>query len=250
MTQTAKTGGIQSLDAALLVLSTMARHDGPFALSDLGRACGMPASKIHRYLASFIKAGLVRQNGRSGTYDLGPGAIELGLAALARHDFVNSVADDLSSLTLATNLTALLCVWGSRGPTVVRWQRAKSFTTTTLGLGTVMPLLDSATGHVFLAYHPADLLETVLSQEPGGKSKKMREAAKSRAETVRHNGYSSVEGQFIPGLYAISAPVLDWQHEIQAAVTLIGTDPATTDPAGDAIAHLRDFCARHSITRA
>jgi DNA-binding IclR family transcriptional regulator len=254
-------GGIQSLDAALWVLTTMARLDGAVGLSDLARACGMPASKTHRYLASFINSGLVRQNGRSGTYDLGPGAIEIGLAAISRHDFVNSVADQFSTLTEETGLTGLLCVWGNSGPTVVRWIRAVNFIVTSLGLGSTLPLLSSATGRVFFAWLPEAITEKLMHEElkrarasgrdiedmelggsgPGVKS------ARALAARVREAGYATVDGRFIPGLVAASAPILDWQDEAQAVVTLIGTNPKDIEPGSPAIAALTRFCAEHSV---
>ena len=46
-------------------------------------------------------------------------------------------------------------LWSSQGATVVRWERAAGFLVTSLGLGSVLPLLGSATGNVFLAWNPA-----------------------------------------------------------------------------------------------
>lgn len=71
--ETAHGQGLKSLDTALGVLSYLAAQGGPQTLSDIGRGCGMPPSKVHRYLASFVNAGLVQQQGRSGQYDLGQG---------------------------------------------------------------------------------------------------------------------------------------------------------------------------------
>jgi len=235
-------GGIQSLDAALRVLRVLADAGGPMSLSDLARAMGMPASKVHRYLASFSQAGLVQQTAKSAKYDLGPGALRLGLAAMTRLDFVNETADRLPDLVAETGLTALLCVWGTYGPTVVRWERSANHMVTALGLGSTLPLINSATGRVFLAWSKPAVVATVLEREapaPG--------VANDLAAQVRANGHASVTGDLIPGLAAIAAPVLDWQGEVQAAVTLIGTDPAITDPGGPAIGVLKRFCADRSL---
>lgn len=115
--------GIKSLESALTVLRYLARQSGAATLSDVARGCDMSPSNVHRYMASFIQAGLVRQEGRSGRYDLGPGALEMGLAAIARHDFVNGAADGLAQLSVETGMTGLLSVWGNDGATVVRWER-------------------------------------------------------------------------------------------------------------------------------
>jgi DNA-binding IclR family transcriptional regulator len=248
MTQEAKPagGGTQSLDSALVLLTALAAHPGAVALSDLARETGMPVSKVHRYLASFSAAGLVRQVAKSGKYDLGPGAMSLGLAALARHDFVNRTADGLPDLVAETGLTALLSVWGSFGATVVRWERGPGYMVTALGLGSTLPLLTSASGRVFLAWAPARVTAEVLEQELS-RPVAAGIAVPALRQDLRRAGFAAVQGDLIPGLAAIAAPVLDWQGEAQAAVTLVGTDQALTDPAGPALAALRAFCSAQSV---
>lgn len=248
-------GGIQSLDAALRLLSAMAAQKGPVALSEIARQCGMPLSKAHRYLASFHHAGLVVQAGRSGKYDLGTEAVAIGLSAIARYDFVNRASEELPELCTASGMTVLLAVWGNEGATVIRWQRSASPTIISMGLGTTLPLLNSATGRVFLAWAPPAPIQALLAAE-------MRRARinprlipdftptkKGLADlvgTVRANGYATVDGRFIPGLIAVSGPILDWQTQAQAAVTLVGTDAEVLSADSKPIRLLREFCDRLS----
>ena len=227
--------GLSSLDAALGLLKLLSAQGGPVGLSEIAREAGMPASKAHRYLASFIAAGLVSQAGRSGKYDLGPGAVALGVAGMARMELVNRTADALPEIVEQTGLTALMSVWGNAGATVVRWERAPNFVVTTLGLGTVMPLRRSASGRAFLGWAPEAVIAARLAAE-GGDPEGLREA-------VRAAGYAAVSGELIPGLAAIAAPVLDWQGEIEAAVTLYGTDPGICEAGSAEVAALRRFCA-------
>ncbi|WP_188076551.1 IclR family transcriptional regulator [Aurantimonas sp.] len=250
--------GLKSLQAALSVLTFIARQNGPMTLSEIARNCGMPVSKVHRYLASFMQAGLARQEGRSGRYDLGPAAMQLGLAALARNDFVNRTADGLPDLALETSMTALLSVWANEGATVVRWERSVSPVVTSMGLGTTLPLLTSATGRVFLAWAPRAPIQATLDSE-------LRRAARNPAlfpdvaptragiaqltGDIRERGYATVDGQFIPGLVAAGAPILDWQGEVQAAVTLVGVDPASVLPDALPVQTLLAFCRSRSVMR-
>lgn len=245
--ETGQSGGIQSLDSALRLLQALASRPGPTALSDLARDCAMPVSKAHRYLASFAHAGLVRQAGKSGKYDLGPGAVALGLAAMARNDAVNSAADGLPDLCAETGLTALLSVWGNSGPTVIRWERTANFMVTTLGLGSTLPVVGSATGHVFLAFLPRPLTEARVALD---RANAPAVAPDAMAAQVRAAGYATVSGDLLLGLSALAAPVLDWQGEAQAVVTLIGTDPAIVTPDSPAIATLLRYCAERSLPQA
>ena len=249
--------GLKSLDTALEVLAYMATQPAARSLSEIGRACNMPPSKVHRYLASFVGAGLVKQQGRSGRYDLGPGALHLGLAALARHSFVNSAADGLAELSAETGMTVLLSVWANQGATVVRWERGATPTDTSIGLGTTLPLLNSATGRVFLAWGPPRAIAPVrdtqlvrLSQQPGlSLDHDVTQAGiTALVERTRARQFASIEGRFIPGLVAAAAPILDWQGEAQAAVTIVGVDPAAIAPGSPQTSALLAYCHAKSIS--
>jgi len=251
--------GLTSLDTALRVLVRMAAQNGPLSLSEIGRACQMPPSKVHRYLASFVAAGLVKQQGRSGRYDLGPTALQLGLAAMARHNFVNSAADGLAELSAETGMTVLLSVWANQGATVVRWERGVSPTDTSVGLGTTLPLLTSATGRVFLAWGPPRAIAPVrdvqlrrLARQSGLSLdvEPTQAGVAALVERTRARKFASVEGKFIPGLVAAAAPVLDWQGEVQVAVTLVGVDPAAIAPGSRQTHDLLTYCAEKSVLRA
>lgn len=249
-------GGIQALDAALSLLGVMALFPGPATLTELARAAAMPASKAHRYLASFIHAGLVVQNERSGRYDLGRSAAELGLSAIHRNNFVNRAADRLEEFGLATGLTVLLTVWGSQGATVVRWERTTSFTATTLGLGSTLPLLTSASGRLFLAFLPRRLTEQRLKLELDH-ARRMHErwpdlepnraSVDSLCDEIRKQRLSYVDGRLIPGLKAMAAPVTNWQGEIEVAVTLVGTRDAELERGGGACHQLQAFTKALSV---
>lgn len=253
-------GGVQSLDAALRVLLHIAQLPGPSTLSDIAKACDMPPSKVHRYLASFTHANIIQQNGRSGAYDLGLAAQSIGLAALARRDIVNTVSDHLRDFTQANGCTTLLSVWSESGPTVVRWQRAPSPIMTSFGLGTTFPLLSSATGRVFFAFSPASLIKQQLANELKRSNLNSAlldgleegETAKMHVEKIRQNvrkqGMATVDGRFIPGLMAVAVPILNWQDEAEVVVTAISSDPRLIDPSGTVVKNLCAFTEQFNST--
>jgi DNA-binding IclR family transcriptional regulator len=245
-------GGIQSVDAALRLLKVMAELGGPAALTEIAQRAHMPSSKAHRYLASFVAAEFVDQAERSGRYGLSKAAIEVGLAAIGRLDFVERAANALPGLAEVTGASAVVAIWGTYGPTAVRWQRTASFILTSMGLGSTFPLLTSATGRVFLAFSPRSLVAERLKIE-------IEEARRLRltwpdldpsrpsdidrlVERTRAAGYASVDGRFVPGLNGISAPILNWQGEIEAAITLATVDPGVLDPKTGAIDRLIGAC--------
>ena len=61
-----------------------------------------------------------------------------------------------------------------------------------------------------------------------------------------HPRLGFVDSSVIPGLSAVSSPVLQWNGEAAAAVTLIGPDRELAKPTHPAVAALRKLCDRLS----
>src|SRR5262245_29841347 len=78
--------GIQSVDVGFRVLAALAAEPEAAALGAIAKRAALSPSQAHRYLASLIASGMAVQNAASGRYELGPQAIQIGLAALARTD--------------------------------------------------------------------------------------------------------------------------------------------------------------------
>ncbi|WP_241139496.1 IclR family transcriptional regulator, partial [Achromobacter xylosoxidans] len=149
--------GIQSAEIALDVLTRLAELGGAVSVSELGRSLDMPRAKAHRYLVSLERRGYVEQDPASARYRLGPQALHTGLAALAEVDFVKVAAGCLEDLSTAIGQTVFLSVWGQHGPTIVQWRDARLPVTVNVRVGSVLPLLNSATGRVFAAWLPEPL---------------------------------------------------------------------------------------------
>ena len=84
-----KSVGIQSVEVSASLLRALADLSGPMTLTNLSKGARMSLSKAHKYLASFIRVGLVRQDNATGRYMLGRFAAEIGLAALRNIDIVD-----------------------------------------------------------------------------------------------------------------------------------------------------------------
>ena len=220
---------VQAVETAVAVLDALAGAGEAQGLSALAARTGLAPAKLHRYLASLVATGMAEQR-RGGLYELGPVAARVGLAAVSRLDVVNRAADALPALVAATGLTAMLSVWGTDGPTVVRWERAPRPLVTVLGVGSVLPVLESATGRAFAAALPARVVDAAV-----GRTREARAAlARILVDVGRDGGIAGVDGSYVPGLRALAAPVLDASGAAGAVITLVSTDDALLHPDGDA----------------
>ncbi|WP_281355408.1 IclR family transcriptional regulator [Pandoraea eparura] len=213
---------IQSADKATEVLLALVEAGKAAPLRDLARAVGMPNSLAHRYLASLMASGLAVQDEITGLYDLGPTALRIGASALGRLDPLRLAGEAMPQLVESTGLPTLLNVLGDRGPTIIRWERSYVPFITTLSVGSTFQLTNSATGRVMLAFMPEKvrdhLIELAVSRNLERPPAKLLE----RLQEIRKRGYDEAESVLIPGLAAISAPILDVQEEAVACLTLIG----------------------------
>ena len=229
--------GIQSAEIALDVLTRLAELGGAQSVSELGRSLDMPRAKVHRYLVSLERRGYVEQDPASARYRLGPQALHTGLAALAEVDFVKLAADGLDALSGAIGQTVFISIWGQHGPTIVQWRDARLPVTVNVRVGSVLPLLNSATGRVYAAWLPRTW--PCPAPWPNGTRSCARAptrpgcwtrplpadpAAALRAHwrATRERGYATVSGHLLHGIDSVSVPVRDAQGGLAGALTSLG----------------------------
>jgi len=222
--------GVQSVEVGLALFRRLADAGRPLALSDLARAAGMHRAKAHRYLASLMQAGFVKQLD-DGSYDIGPYVLDLSIACMARLDPVQLGAAAAAGLAAACDETCVAAVWTGAGATVVRACRPQRQVAIGIAEGTVFNLTMSATGRVFAAWLPAAETQAALDAELAGhKARRNRLAPRSAKEMqavleeVRREGLSAVRGLNAPGVNALAAPVFDAGGRIVLALTLVGPE--------------------------
>ncbi|MBL28026.1 MAG: IclR family transcriptional regulator [Rhodospirillaceae bacterium] len=248
--------GIQSVEVGGQLLKALAEADAPMMLRDLAKDAGMTAAKAHPYLVSFMRIGMVEQDKASGRYELGPLAMQIGLASMRRLAPVRVAAGLVSEMVARIGQTVALSVWGNHGPTVVRIEEGVSAVHVNMRVGSVMSLLGTATGRVYAAFLPPKMIEAFLESGVGGASvgdESVRdmgsEQIKAAVAEVRERGLARAVERPIPGVNAFSAPVFDQAGSIVLAITAIGPS-GTFDPAWDGpIARELLDCARTASTR-
>lgn len=213
-----KRAGIQSVEIGMRVLDTLAGLGGARPLAAIVKGCGLSPSQTHRYLASLSEAGMVIQDAR-GDYDLGPAALTLGLSALARIDVFRIADEKLNAYCVETGSTVLLAALGPAGATIVRWHVGHPPIVTSLALGSVLSLVESATGQVFLACRQEHETRHLVAAELKARGAPDRKAVERLRAQVRADGRAHVGGTLIPGLDALAFPILDLQNRAAFAAT-------------------------------
>lgn len=219
--------GIQSIEVGGELLKVLAADPRPMALKDLVKAAGMPSGKIHPYLVSFGKIGLVMQDPVTGHYLLGPLAIQLGLTSLQTMNPIREATPFVEALAAETGHGVALAVWGNLGPVVVRLVEASYPFHTNMRTGTVMSMANTATGRVFSAFLPPALVEKMLEDDrirmgPDIAHPLDKKIVERMIEEVRKRKMSQGINHPTPGIASFSAPVFDYSGNIALAVTISG----------------------------
>jgi DNA-binding IclR family transcriptional regulator len=214
--------GIQSVGNAVKVLEALASLGQASSLGSVSQVSGLSTSQAHRYLASLIAAGMAQQDDSSGRYDLGPAAIKLGLAALARTDAVRIAETAISEFVRRTGRTVQVCALGPLGPTVIRWYCGMPPVVTSLNVGSVLSLLHSATGHVFLAFSAREEISGLVDSELASDSAVPVDVEALR-ERICSQGFATVSGIVVPGLRATAFPIFDLQGRPILSATVIAS---------------------------
>jgi DNA-binding IclR family transcriptional regulator len=237
--------GIQSVEIGLKVLDALAGLGKPSPLSAIVQRCGLSPSQAHRYLASLIVAGMARQNA-SGNYDLGPAALRLGLGALARTNAFQTADIAISAFVEKSGRTVQMAALGPFGPTVVRWFVGSPPVVTSLNVGSVLPLLRSATGHVFLAFLPERETRELVANELAFDNGLKPVDVQALRQRVQADGCATVDGTVIPGLRAAAFPIFDLQSRPVLTATMLSNEAFEAKHDKKAMNELRDVCLQVS----
>jgi len=218
--------GIQSVEIASRILAAMTEAGRSLQLKELARGSGMPAAKVHRYLVSLTRTNLVTQGSGDGRYSIGPAAIALGLAGLHSVDVVRIASEFLIELRDASGETAVLAVWSSAGPAVIRIEESGRPVFMNVRVGSTLPILRSAVGRVFAAYLPGQETAALIAKErrlPRGNTRGGKRAgARAIIAETRSRGLAVIDGDLVPGVTAIASPIFDHRARIVASVALLG----------------------------
>lgn len=221
--------GVQSLEIGMTILRAISSGHRAMMLKDIAAAADMPASKVHRYIVSLVRCGLVEQDLTTSRYDLGPFALSLGLVAVDRLDRIKLGWAAIADLRDEINQTTALALWSDNGSIILRSVRPNRPITVNVVTGIALNMLTSASGQVFAAYLPRAMIQDHIRREQATlnlpNELKTATGVDALLARVLHNGVSTVSDYHLaPGVAAAAAPVFNFKHEITLSIVAIGVN--------------------------
>lgn len=212
-------GRVQSVGIAAGFLRVLADAEHALSLGEVARQMGAGRSTAHRYLQSLVRDGLAQQDPASGHYDLGPLALSIGIAALRRIDPVEIAGRHMKDLAQFHAVSAGVAIWTERGPTVVRWYPSAYFSISAVGLGSILPINNTACGLVCQAHLSAAAIEAARAAQP--EHFRGTPPSAELLDQVRSDGWCELRSHLLSNVAGEAAPVFDAQGALVCVITAV-----------------------------
>lgn len=237
----------KTIAKGMSVLEALVAAPEPIGVSELARQIGLTKSNIHRYLQTFVALGYVSSS--NGRYAPTLKIWQQGAKVIERLDLRRTVRPIMDRLARATLETVHLAI--SDGPEVIYVDKAEGVHSVRAfsEIGERAPAHCSATGKIFLAFHPTALQQT-LSQELRYFTPRTivdPDVLVAAIEEVRLTGIAVNRGEWEVSVGGVAAPVWGPDDQIIASMGLtLPLSRYTEENSATLIAQVRAAAAEAS----
>jgi DNA-binding IclR family transcriptional regulator len=250
----ARSGGIGAADRVVQIVRLLCEQPQGLRLTQIASALGWDAGLTHRYLRTLVAGGLLQREGDRSIV-LGPLLLTARESVQRRPDQeTRSFEQALHRFHAQAAETIVLNRWTPRGPQAVWVEDSPDSVSLTVRLGSVLPLLSTASGHVALAFAPAEQTRPLVSVElaemrarPGRRRPLNRFDVADLQDTVSRRGLARARN-FLYEVAGMAVPLRTAQGGFWGCLTVLGPQSRFDDSwRGPMARGLRAFSAAHTV---
>ncbi len=238
--------GVEAAETVGAILQGMLQVQRPTRLKELEMATGISAAKLHRYLVSMTKSGLISKQQMGSRYDLGLLTYRLGQAATHGQELLNFLEpffENFVAKLINPDLGQAVGIgqWVGDGPTIVKWFESNSPLSIRMKPGVQLSITTSATAMLLAAHRPREVTEPLVRSELEEKNICTAEEIKrvyKKFGVIKKNGIANSRGARRAGLNALSVPLFDQSGSLIATITTLGMSPGFDASLEGEAAHL------------
>jgi len=228
--------GSPAAESAAKILKLLTRYRTARAsLTEIAVELEMAKSSCSRVLKALVDEGLLSYDGVTRLYSLGPYAIIIGARAEESVDYMAPIRQALHELTDGTDLTS---AWIQRVEADRLMYMAKeegtAATHVSISVGNRFPLAKVSWGQWVVAFAGAKDRAAILSRGlPKISETNITDPVEyvRQCERIRETRILTTSGDYMPGIWAASAPVLSDSQQLVGILAVIGV--ADLVPAAD-----------------
>lgn len=209
---------------SLLIVEALAEAQRPLTPAELGERVGLPKATTHRLCSTLVDEGLLMRDPRTRglrparrARRLASGLLASSLTHIARHKVLEEVSrrtEETCNLVAAAD-KGMVYLDRVDTPWPLRFQ---------LPVGTHVPFHCTASGKLFLSFLSnidlRNLLAVLTLTKEGPNTLTDPALLRRELARIRAQGHSVDNEEFMAGMVAIGAPILDAQGRFYAAITI------------------------------
>ncbi|MQA84475.1 MAG: helix-turn-helix domain-containing protein [Streptosporangiales bacterium] len=239
-------------DLASRILELLSRYrtkEG--TLTEISNALGASKATCLRVLKTLVWHRLVRYDERTRRYSLGIQSVVVGIRAEENIDYLLQLRPYLREAAEKTDMTAVLVQQVSYDRMMyVAKQESDSRARVTVSVGNRFPITGVSYGKWLLAYASAEEREAVLAEG----LRQHTEATvtdlddyRAQLKAIRDAGVLISREEYVPGICAVSCPVLDHEGRFLGVIAVLGFASACDDDMlASVVETMREIGQRYS----
>lgn len=201
-----------SVVKAFKILETVSEAPFLLGISDLSKRLGIGKSTVHGITCALEETGLLRREGRTKKFGLGEALLKLSLKAHGELRLPELARPFLQKLVKQVQETAFLGLLKDDHLSIVDIEEGPGDMKITSPLGITLPMLAGATGKLILSHMDRQKALRMIVKKglPRYTQRSIQEPDLylREIEKVRRQGYALDDGEYLVGVRAVAAPIL------------------------------------------
>jgi DNA-binding IclR family transcriptional regulator len=208
-------------------LDLFATEQHEWGTTEIAEALALPKSSAYALLASLAEIGLLERT-PDRRFRLGHKLLGFGEAVLAGSEVFSATRDMLNELMQRLGRSVYLAVRDGHHVVYINRMQGPSSVPASLGsAGPTLPMHASAAGKILLAHVPEVQVRRILDARRLDRLTRTtitNEAALvAELKAVRQQGYALSNGEYVPELYCMAAPIHNCDADVVAAISIGAT---------------------------
>lgn len=220
-----ETYNVRAVERAMQILSAFDDEHADRGVSEIAQATGLHKATTHRIMMTLLNRGFLERTVDGERFRMGLRVVELGLGALRHLDVRRAAFPHMEQLVERFQETCDLGIFDRGCVLYVEVVHSEHSLTIAAQIGRRLPAYCTASGRVFLAFLPLEVVEPILNAPlTACTAKTITSPARLREEleVTRQRGYALDDEEFEEGIRAVSAPIRDIDGNVIAALSMPG----------------------------
>ena len=221
-----------ALDKGLDILELLAATEEGLSQAEIAKALERTPNEIYRMLDRLVRRGYVlRSNG--DRYELSLKMFELAHARPPIQRLVSQALPVMRRFARAAEQACHLVIHDRNILVVAAQVESPSYWGVSIRVGSHIGLVNTGSGHIFLAYATPEERTLMLEAQGEGAPETLLPSLTNRLKQVREQGYESSPSSQTRGVTNLSVPILGPAGTVLAALTCPYTERLDNDAAPD-----------------